>query len=81
MDVPGDIENPRFFDVIERIARACAEAGKPWGIVSQGPEYAERMRSWGCRMFDLGFDIHAFHTGIRGVKERYAPFFQVPSDA
>jgi hypothetical protein len=26
-------------------------------------------------MFVLGFDIHCFHAGIRGVKERNAAFF------
>ena len=75
LGVPGDFENPRCLDAIERIARACAEAGKPWGIVPRGREYAERMRGWGCRMFVLGFDIHAFHAGIRAAKERYAAFF------
>jgi 4-hydroxy-2-oxoheptanedioate aldolase len=75
LGVPGDFENPRCLATIERIARACGDAGKPWGIVSRGPEYAERMRGWGCRMFVLGFDIHAFHAGIRNVKERYAKFY------
>jgi 4-hydroxy-2-oxoheptanedioate aldolase len=75
LGVPGDFENPRCFDAIETIARACAEAGKPWGIVPRGPDYARRMRDWGCRMFVVGFDIHALHAGIRSVKERYAPFF------
>jgi 2-keto-3-deoxy-L-rhamnonate aldolase RhmA len=75
LGVPGDFENPRCMDAIQRIAAACAEAGKPWGIVPRGPEYAERMRGWGCRMFVLGLDIHTFHAGIRNVKERYAGFF------
>ena len=76
LGVPGDFENPKCLDAIERIARACADAGKPWGIVPRGPEYAERMRGWGCRMFVLGFDIHAFHAGIRAVKDRYAAVLQ-----
>jgi len=75
LGVTGDFENPRCFDAIERIARACAEAGKPWGIVPRGPQYAERMRDWGCRMFVLGLDIHCFHAGIRSVKERHSSFF------
>jgi 4-hydroxy-2-oxoheptanedioate aldolase len=75
LGVIGDFENPRCLDAIERIARACADAGKPWGIVSRGPEYAERMRAMGCRMFVLGFDIHCVHAGIRAVKERNASFF------
>ena len=75
MGVPGDFENPKCLDAIERIARACAEAGKPWGVVPRGPEYAQRMAGWGCTMFVLGFDIHALHAGIRAAKERYAGFF------
>jgi 2-dehydro-3-deoxyglucarate aldolase/4-hydroxy-2-oxoheptanedioate aldolase len=76
LGVPGDFENPRCLDTIERIARACRDAGKPWGIVPRGPEYAQRMVGWGCRMFVLGLDIHIVHAGIRGAKERYAAFFK-----
>lgn len=75
LGVPGDFENPQCLETIERIARACSIAGKPWGIVPRGPDYARRMREWGCKMFVLGFDIHAFHAGIRASKERYAEFF------
>ncbi len=75
LGVPGDFENPRCLDAIEGIARACHEAKKPWGIVPRGPEYAERMRGWGCQMFVVGFDIHAFHAGINAVKQRYSGFF------
>jgi 2-dehydro-3-deoxyglucarate aldolase/4-hydroxy-2-oxoheptanedioate aldolase len=75
MGVPGDFENPKCLDTIEKIARACGEAGKPWGVVPRGPEYAKRMADWGCKMFVLGFDIHAVHAGIRAAKERYAGFF------
>lgn len=75
LGVPGDFENPRCLSAIESVARACADAGKPWGIVPRGPDYAARMAGWGCRMFVLGFDIHAFHSGVRAAKERYAAFF------
>ena len=79
MGVPGDFENPKCLDAIEGIARACASAGKPWGIVPRGPEYAERMLGWGCRMFVLGFDIHVVHAGIRATKSRYGSFFEQPA--
>ncbi|HWE35968.1 MAG TPA: aldolase/citrate lyase family protein [Isosphaeraceae bacterium] len=75
LGVPGQFEHPKCLETIERIAEACARAGKPWGIVPRGPEYAARMERWGCRMFVLGFDIHAFHAGIRAAKERYGRFF------
>ncbi len=76
LGVPGDFENPKCLDAIEADRRRPAPtAGKPWGIVPRGPEYAERMRGWGCRMFVLGFDIHAVHAGIRAT-ERYKTFFR-----
>lgn len=75
LGVPGEFEHPRCLETIERIAQACAKAGKPWGIVPRGPEYAARMRQWGCRMFVLGFDHHSLHAGIRATKERYSAFF------
>ncbi len=76
LGVPGDFENPKCLDTIERIAQACARANKPWGIVPRGPEYAQRMLNWGCRMFVLGFDIHALHAGIRSVRQRYGSFYE-----
>jgi 2-dehydro-3-deoxyglucarate aldolase/4-hydroxy-2-oxoheptanedioate aldolase len=75
LGVTGEFENPRCLKAIESIAQACQAAGKPWGIFSRGPDYAARMRSWGCQLFVLGADIHAMHAGIRNVKERYASFF------
>ncbi len=79
LGVPGDFENPKCLDAIQGIARACESAGKPWGIVPRGPEYAARMRDWGCRMFVLGFDHHSLHTGIRATKARYESFFDPES--
>jgi 2-dehydro-3-deoxyglucarate aldolase/4-hydroxy-2-oxoheptanedioate aldolase len=75
LGVPGDFENPRCLDAIKRIARVCEDAHRPWGVFSRGPEYAARMRDWGCRLFVLAADIHMVHTGIRTAKDRYAAFF------
>lgn len=81
LGVPGDFENPRCLDAIESVARACAEAGKPWGVFSRGPEYAERMRAWGCQLFVLTADTQVVHAGIRAAKERYAAFFSQSAPA
>jgi 2-dehydro-3-deoxyglucarate aldolase/4-hydroxy-2-oxoheptanedioate aldolase len=78
LGVPGDFENPKCLQAIESIAQACADAGKPWGIVPRGTDYAARMRAWGCQMFVCGLDIHVVHAGIRAAKERYAAFFNAP---
>ena len=75
LGIPGDFENPRCFEAIDHIAAACKAANKPWGIVPRGPEYAQRMAANGCRMFVLGFDIRAFHTGINTLKQTYTDFY------
>ena len=75
LGVPGDFENSRCLEVIETIARTCAEANKPWGVFSRGPGYAERMRDLGCRLFVLASDIDTVHAGIRSAKARYEVFF------
>ncbi len=75
LGVTGDFENPKCQSAIQAVAKACAQAGKPWGVFSRGPEYAARMRDWGCRLFVLGADIHVVHAGIRNLKERYIEFF------
>lgn len=75
LGVPGQFEHPRCIEAIERIAHACSRAGKPWGIVPRGPEYAQQMAALGCRLFVLAFDIHVFHAGIRALRERYQEFY------
>jgi 4-hydroxy-2-oxoheptanedioate aldolase len=78
LGVTGQFEHPRCLEAIEGLASACAAANKAWGVFSRGPEYAERMRSWGCQLFVLAADIHMVHMGIRAAKERYATFFPKP---
>jgi 2-dehydro-3-deoxyglucarate aldolase/4-hydroxy-2-oxoheptanedioate aldolase len=78
LGVTGEFENPLCLGAIERIARAARDARKAWGIFSRGPDYALKMRDWGCQLFVLGADIHVVHAGIRSVKERYAAFFRAP---
>ncbi len=81
LGVPGQFEHPDCLVAIRRIADACRAAGKPWGIVPRGADYAARMYSMGCRMFVIGFDVHALHAGIRAAKERYAGLGGPPGTA
>lgn len=67
----GKFDDPACLDAIKRIADACAAAGKPWGIVPQGPDHARRMADWGCQLFVFAFDIRAVHAGIAATKQRY----------
>ena len=75
LGVTGDFENPQCLEAIQTIAKASAAAGKPWGVFSRGPDYAARMKDWGCQLFFIAADLHVVHAGIRDVKARYAAFF------
>lgn len=75
LGVTGLFEHPDCLRAIDGIAAACADAGKPWGIVPRGAAYAARMAERGCRMFVLGFDIRVVHAGIGTVRDTYASFF------
>jgi len=75
LGVTGQFEHPKCLAALERIAKACKDAGKPWGIVPQGPEYADRVFQMGCRLFVIAFDIRCVHAGIQATKTRYGSFF------
>ena len=75
LGVTGDFDHPKCMNAIETIAQASADAKKPWGIFSRGPDYVTKMQSWGCQLFVLAADLHVVHAGIRAIKERYATFF------
>ena len=68
LGVTGDFENPKCLEAIQSIAKATAAAGKPWGVFSRGPDYAARMKDWGCQLFCIAADLHVVHAGIRDVK-------------
>ena len=76
LGVTGQFEHPKCLAALERIAQACKAAGKPWGIVPQGPEYADRVFAMGCRLFVIAFDIRCVHAGIQATKTRYGSFFK-----
>ncbi len=81
LGVPGQFDHPKCLETIDRIAAACARAGKPWGIVPRGADYAERMAARGCRLFVFAFDIHVVHAGIRALREKYAAFYRADPPA
>jgi 4-hydroxy-2-oxoheptanedioate aldolase len=76
LGVPGQFEHPTCLAAIERIASACARAAKPWGIIARSPEYATRMRTLGCRLFVIGFEIHALHRGIRSLRADFSSLWE-----
>jgi 2-dehydro-3-deoxyglucarate aldolase/4-hydroxy-2-oxoheptanedioate aldolase len=76
LGVPGQFEHARCFEAIERVATVCERVGKPWGTMARNAEYAARMRNLGCRLFVVGFELHALHRGIRSIRADFGALWE-----
>ncbi|MGQ0637044.1 MAG: HpcH/HpaI aldolase family protein [Planctomycetaceae bacterium] len=76
LGVIGEFTHPHCIAAIDRIAAACASAGKPWGVLPPNPEYAAMCVDKGCRMLSIGADLKIVNAGIDAVKSQYARFFK-----
>lgn len=76
MGIPGDWENPRLWQAIERVARASAARNISWAILPLSSDHARRCVALGCKMLSLGLDMWAFRRGLEWFQETYAEFFE-----
>jgi len=75
LGVLGQPEHASVWEAIDRVARACKQAGKAWGIVPASPSYADRCVEKGCRMLTFGSDVMALRLGIDAVKKMFGSQF------
>jgi 4-hydroxy-2-oxoheptanedioate aldolase len=75
MGLPGDWENPRVWQAVERVARAARANGVAWAILPRDAAHARRCVDLGCRMLSLGIDAVAFRMGLKAVQDNFAEFF------
>lgn len=71
----GEPEHSDVWDAICRVADACRNHGKPWGIVPAGPDHAARCVELGCRMVTVGSDVAAMRLGLVSLKQSYRALF------
>lgn len=76
MGIPGDWENPRLWQAIERVAKACGSVHRPWGVMVFHPLQARRCRDLGARILGIGMDVWACQRGVQWFKGEYEEFFQ-----
>ncbi len=72
LGVLGQLGHARVWEAIERIAAACRNRGKAWGIVPWEPAAAQRVVELGCRMLSITSDVQALRLGIETVQARFA---------
>jgi 2-keto-3-deoxy-L-rhamnonate aldolase RhmA len=75
MGIPGDWENPRMWQAVERVARACRSNRLPWAILPRDAAHARRCVELGCRMLSIAIDSWVFNVGLQAFKDRFAEFF------
>jgi 4-hydroxy-2-oxoheptanedioate aldolase len=75
LGVLGQPEHETMWKAIDRVAAACRQHGKGWGIVPASPSYADRCVEKGCRMITFGSDVMAMRLGVQSLKTMFASQF------
>jgi 4-hydroxy-2-oxoheptanedioate aldolase len=75
MGIPGEWDNPRLWQAIERTSKGAAAAGVAWGILPLSPAFARRCVGLGCRILGLGLDVWIVRQGMQAFQQEYAEFF------
>jgi 2-keto-3-deoxy-L-rhamnonate aldolase RhmA len=76
LGVPGEPLHPRCVDALEKVSKACRDAGKTWGVLSRSPEHALKCRVWGSRLFSLMADMDEVQRGFQSLRATFADFFE-----
>jgi 2-dehydro-3-deoxyglucarate aldolase/4-hydroxy-2-oxoheptanedioate aldolase len=75
MGIPGDWDQPRIWEAIEKVAEASKRHKIHWAILPPNAAYARRCLELGCRMLSIGFDSWTVHQGLKATKNQFAEFF------
>ena len=73
MGHPGNSTHPDVVAAIERGIRAIRAAGKPAGILTLDPAFAQRCMDWGTTFTAVGMDISLLATAARALSDRFRP--------
>lgn len=71
MGYPGQLGHPDVVAAIEDAVRRIVAAGKPAGILSLDPAFADRCIGWGTRFTAVGMDIALLASAARGLAARF----------
>lgn len=75
LGVTGDFWNPKCLAAVDRVAAACKQHGKSWGVVPVSPEYAAMCVDKGCQMLSVAADARIINVGLAAIKQNYATYF------
>jgi 2-dehydro-3-deoxyglucarate aldolase/4-hydroxy-2-oxoheptanedioate aldolase len=75
LGIPGEWEHPRFWEAVERVARAAEKHGVHWAVLPLNAAFARRCVELGCRMLSLGLDVWAMQRGLTAFQADYREYF------
>lgn len=73
LGIPGQFENPKLWDAIERVAAACETAGVPWSALAVGKPMGERFLKLGCRFLTHSVDVWLMRSGLDELARTWNP--------
>lgn len=71
LGIPGQWDNPKLWQSIERVANAAAAKNIHWAILPLSPDFAKKCVSLGCKMLSVGMDVWTFQSGLKSFAEMY----------
>ena len=75
LGLTGQFFHEKCLEAIDKIAKACRDAGKPWAAVTFNPKHAEMLMNKGCRMLSPTNDVRVAVAGVNAVKQDFADLF------
>lgn len=69
--IPGQFNHPSIQKAMERIDRACKNAGKQWGSTCGSLDHAKRLISLGARFLCHGADLVMVKNGLEEIQKQF----------
>ncbi|MBI4606572.1 MAG: aldolase [Planctomycetes bacterium] len=80
MGIPGQFDDPRYVDAVERVIDACRRHGLHAGFMAKSPEEGEALVRKGFRILaywgDLWIYRQALSQGVSALRERIGPLLR-----
>jgi len=70
--LPGQINHPKVYEAMEKVAAAAKRQGKWWGTVGIGHEMYAQVKQLGARLICPGGDVRIMSLGLRALMESFS---------
>lgn len=71
----GEVNHPKVWEAVDRVAAACQRHGKYWGILPADDAYTKRALDKGCQFLIIGGDVACLKRGIESLHAAFTSAF------